>query len=250
MANTYINDIKQRINYRNDEVGILLAYANYPNPSTQVFAQAFFPFAITASFPPHYPHQYLKHERRASVVRHVDDVMAVVRKLRENSRQMKDALSGNNFSPLTLPLRNFQSNVLTNALADLFRNLGGSQNPKGDIDVAKQRILNRHPHQRILAGKDIRPRDRQKPYYADDRDLRFKSPGSAEHGWAQGEIGHNPLCLLNSRVRLGGPLRPKFHYDCDFENREIRGQFPDCHDNHAVPSKRTHVNIAPSDYFR
>src|SRR5690606_17761497 len=129
-------------------------------------------------------------------------------------------------------------------IANLFVELGTVEDARARIDEACARIVAQHPLQRVT--------DRShKPYFKDNRGLQFKSPGSDKHAVARrvGD-GHSPACLINGRARLGGPLDPGFHYDCEYEHSHVDSEYPNCHGAPTPPSKRDYVNIAPNDYIR
>ena len=146
------------------------------------------------------------------------------------------------FTPLLLPLSNFRSDVLAPQIRTLFDSLGTAENPRVEPGVSKDAILTQHP---------VNRREGHTPFFQDSRNLRFKSPGRDRHGRARlcGE-GHENRCLLNSRVRLGGPFDALFHYDCEYERGGVDRIYPNCHGADAEPAVRTHVNIAPNDAIR
>lgn len=247
MADAYLEELKRRFEtlpVRQDAT-VLLAYVAYDGDLTKRFVDAFFPFALAAPLQPFYPDAAAKHERRLKIRLCVNLVEKVVAGLRERARVVRDLLSGQNFSPLLLPLRNFRSNILAPLILDLFQRLGTSPDPRAILQDARSTLLASYPLHRL---KD---RGQHMPYFQDDRSLRFKSPGRNRHGMARIVAeGHRPSCLIASRVRLGGPFDPLFHYDCEHEGGSIDRHYPNCHDRCVEPSASTHVNIAPNDAIR
>lgn len=248
MSDYYLEEIVRRLEALppTEDVGIALAYANY-GPTSGQFVEAFFPYAAVAPFDPFYPDAHEKHQRRAELLSFVERVRVVVATLRQRVAIVRDILSGQNFSPLTLPLRNFRSGVLNQAITEIFNALATTEDLRRVINDGCASILAEHPLKRAQDGRHRR----HWPYFQDDRSLRFKSPGKDRHGMARLLAGsHLPTCLINSRTRLGGPLDALFHYDCDYENRDLDGSYPNCHGVGTEPSSTTHVNIAPSDAVR
>ena len=92
------------------EVGIGLAYARHGG-ARDGFLEAFYPFAATVPFDPCYPGVWETRRFRAELALAFDTLAHAVDRLRERIVLMRDVLSGQNFSPLTLPLRNFRSEV-------------------------------------------------------------------------------------------------------------------------------------------
>jgi hypothetical protein len=248
MSDYYLGEMAKRLEGLppKGEVGIALAYANY-GPSSEQFVRAFFPYAAVAQFEPFYPEAHEKHRRRAELLEFIDRVQTVVTTLRQRVAVMRDTLSGQNFSPLTLPLRNFQSGVLHEAISSIFTAIATAEDLRGVVNEHCASILAKHPLMRIQDGRHRR----HQPYFQDDRSLRFKSPGKDRHGMARLLTdSHEPACLINSRARLGGPFDALFHYDCDYGNRRLDINYPNCHGEGTEPCKPTHVNIAPSDAIR
>jgi hypothetical protein len=250
MSDAYLGELANRLEgpFRQEHVAILLAYVDYGDEANSLFVRRFFPFALTAPIRPFYPNSAPPHERRHNFLRYVDDIEAVVAGLRVRARAVRNFLSGvENHTPLLLPLRNFQSNVLKPQIERLFYDRGTVENLRAELDKAKKAILDSHPLQRLQG------RGEHKSFFQDDRDLRFKSPGRNRHGMARlvdREHGHEPCCLINSRVRLGGPFDALFHYDCDYERGGVDPSYPNCHGADAGPAHTTYVNIAPSDAIR
>lgn len=245
MSDYYLNAIATEIEELRpkEDVGIGLAYVDYGG-YTETFIGAFHPFAVTIRLDPFYPATFEKHRRRQALMAYVDALIRAVDGLRERIAVVRDVLSGQRFSPLTLPLRNFRSGVLQETIGDLFQTLGLENDPRARLIAAVEIITARHPLER-LADRSHRP------YYEDDRGLRFKSPGRDKHAmaWKVGD-GHSHSCLINGRARLGGPIQANFHYDCEYERGNVDAQYPNCHHVATAPSKRHYVNIAPNDYVR
>jgi hypothetical protein len=244
MSEAYLNELAERISELNprEDAAVLLVYVAYEGEATLGFLKRFFPFALAAPLDPFYPDRFPKHERRKALRNYVDNMKTVVERLRGRAHVVRDVFSGQNFTPLLLPLRNFHSDVLAAQIEELFYGLGTIEDPRDRLERSKQAILAQHPLHRLASHT---------PFFQDNRQLRFKSPGKNRHGMARliGE-GHDHRCLIGARVRLGGPFDPLFHYDCEYERRNVDKTYANCHGASAEPAVKTHVNIAPSDAIR
>ena len=241
MSDYYLSEIAKRLELlrTTEDVGVALAYANSPGPDTESFVNAFFPYAVVAPFEPFDPDSLDERFRCNARNLFIGSVQDLVSKLRDRVSLVRDTLSGQNFSPLTLPLRNFRSDMLQPALKEIFETLGSCENPRQVLDDGISSLKRAHP---------VARQGGQLAYFSDDRELRFRSPGKNRHGMARALAeSHQPSCLINARARLGGPLDAHFHYDCDYARRDLDGSYPNCHGTACKPSKRTHVNIAPND---
>ena len=251
MSDGYLSELVERIGAMAAlaDVSIVLAYVNYPNSGTQRFLNAFFPFALTMPIEPFYFYDAPKSERRKRLKKYLADLEENLTQLRRCSAQVKDRLSGQRFSPLTLPIRNFKSDVLHAELRALYEGLWRSADPTNVVGEAIKTITSSHPVNRIKYDEKCHSSDPGKPYFLDDRGLRFKSPGNDLHGLLEAvDNGHNHACLLASRVRIGGPIISRMHYDCDyFPCRKVSDMFLNCHDDPTTAKKTSHANIAPSD---
>jgi hypothetical protein len=247
MADAYLQELSKRIARLpgTADVSVVLAYADYGGEATTEFVRRFFPFSLIGCVQPFYPNAAAKNERRSALVRYVDDLERRLGELRDRARVVRDVLSGRNFTPLLLPLRNFESEVLAPQIDGLFQDLAIVADPRASLNDAAAAILSDHPLREEALGK------KRKRWFEDDRKLRFRSPGSDRHGMArlQGQ-GHLPECLIAARVRLGGPFDSRFHFDCEYEKRGLDAAYPNCHDASTAPAAKSHVNIAPSDYVR
>jgi hypothetical protein len=247
MSEGYLQDIVDRLRAipATAETSVLLIYVNYPHPSTRQFLRRFYPFALTGAVEPFYPDAAPKNMRRSALKKYVKTIERRGTDLRKRARIVRDVLSGRNFTPLLLPVRNFRSSILRAQVDALFDTLGTDPDPRTSLNVAAAAIGKRHPLREAMVGRE---RDR---WFEDDRNLRFKSPGRNRHGIARILTErHQPECLIAGRVRLGGPFDAHFHYDCDYERGGIDKSYPNCHDADIVPESHDYVNIAPSDYVR
>lgn len=243
MADFYLEELAKRIRALNikDEASVVVAYAAYGGAEMARFLKAFFPFALCTPIKPFYPDQTPKAERRHALLRHVDTIEAGVDAVKAKARVVRDTFSGQPMSPLLLPLGNFRSDIVQPTVTALFDALPTDANPRARLADASDAIVRDHPLQRADGTA----------FFEDDRKLRFKSPGTDKHGAARlvGE-GHRAHCLINGRVRLGGPFDALFHYDCQYARGNVDREYPNCHGTLQEPSKATHANIAPSDAVR
>lgn len=244
MSAYFIDEIAQRIQSTepNEEVCIGLLYVAY-SVGTAEFLEHFFPFAATYPLLPFYPNAQPKYQRRGAINQYVDEIHERANLLRDKIASVRAVLSGQNFSPLTLPLRNFRSDVLHPSLWRIFEQLSTVADPGALLSEGCEQITAEHPLQR--------PNRPNRPYFTDNRTLRFMSPGRDRHGIARTvEAPHVSACLVNSRARLGAAIAGSFHYDCTHENEDLEPAYPNCHGAQTAPSKDTHVNIAPNDAIR
>lgn len=248
MSDAYLGELSRRLRKvpHSQDAAILLAYVDYGDHETKCFVENFRPFALAAPIKPFYPDQAPKTERRSNLVHFVDGIAGIVDGVKERVRIVRDILSGRNFSPLLLPVRNFQSSVVRSSIYRLFEELGTASDPRAVLGDATKAMLARHPVRRLEEPRNDRTR-----FFEDDRLLRFKSPGRNRHGMARSVgDGHRLSCFLGSRVRLGAPFDPLFHYDCEYERSGLDRYYPNCHGTDIAPAAATHVNIAPSDAVR
>jgi hypothetical protein len=249
MSDYYLGEIANRLTAMNPlaEVGIALAYTQY-GAGDQQFVRSFYPHAAVAHFPPFYPEAHEKRHRREELEKFIKTIQSVLRRLHERIAIVRDVFSADRFSPLLLPLRNFESDVLNPSITAVFNAVATAEDLRAVIEEHRTAILAKHPLRRIQPSGHHRA---TKPYFEDDRSLRFKSPGSDRHGMARLVTeAHQNACLINSRARFGGPLDALFHYDCDYEDAAVDSHYVNCHGVNTQPARRTHVNIAPSDAIR
>ena len=248
MAGPYLSDLAEEVSQLNprDEIAVVFAYANYGSGETKQFVDSFFPFALAGPIEPFYPDAAPKRERRHALAVFVDTLEKHVQGLVSRARIVRDQLSGQNFSPLLLPLGNFKSDILIPSIAGLYQALAVDADPESRLAKVKETLLAAHPI-RLAESKG----EKKKRYFEDKRSLRFHSPGTDRHGMARAQSeGHNPTCLIAARVRLGGPFDSQFHYDCCDQRGGVDRSYPNCHHEETCPSNPDNVNIAPNDYIR
>lgn len=245
MSDYYLNELASRIGKENptQDIGIGVICADY-GASTSVFLSAFFPFAIVAMVEPIYLNTVPKRNRREVILAYLDRLTAAADDVRNRIAVVRDVLSGNNFSPLTLPLRNFQSDQLRTSIWHLFNVLGSGDDVRGELSRMEEAFKQRHPKRNLKDAK-------RTAYFEDDRRLRFKSPGKDLHAMARRlDERHSSSCFIGARARLGGPIGHAFHYDCEYARGGVDRVYPNCHGTDARPFHNTHANIAPNDYVR
>lgn len=156
----------------------------------------------------------------------------------------KEVVERANRTPLLLPLKNFRSVELVQAMERLRREIIASENPAEFVRSIADDLLYYHPLQRV-GGKDV-------PCFVNQNKVEFHSPGKALHGIIRGDEGHSLECVMGSRKRLGAPFNPAFHYDCyKGERGNLKGLFFDCHENEEKNLEGDpHINIAPNDFVR
>jgi hypothetical protein len=245
MPDYYLQQLARRIGEEKptQDIGVGIICADY-GESTSAFLDAFFPFAIVATVDPIYLNVVAKHERRKALTTYVSSLAAAAEEIRSRIAVVRDVLSGNNFSPLLLPLRNFRSAQLSEGIRHLFDALGTTDNVRAALEGLENTLSRRHPRRNMQDAN-------RTAYFEDDRSLRFKSPGKDKHAMArrQGEQ-HSSSCFIGARTRLGGPIGHAFHYDCDYERGGLDRIYTNCHGADVALPRVTHANIAPNDYVR
>lgn len=245
MADYYLGQLARRIGEQNptEDIGVGVICPDY-GESTSDFLSAFFPFAIVATVAPAYVDTVPKHLRRKAVTDYVDSLSDKAKDIRDRIAVVRDILSGNNFSHLTLPLRNFRSASVRTSVEHLFEVLGAEDDVRRKLETVEATLKRQHPRRYTQDQK-------RTAYFEDDRKLRFKSPGKDRHAMARKLAdGHSNSCLIGARARLGGPIGHAFHYDCEYERRDVDRNYPNCHGADTEPFHRTHANIAPNDFIR
>lgn len=222
------------------EFYILLIYVVYNDDTTAAFLKRFFP--LTLNWPVDLgPPGITNAENNTRKNRLIEFIRKAADEMREAAKLVRHELtSRRNTTPLLLPLRNFQSDVLAPLLMEASHRL--CQETKARIDEARQNFERRHLARE--AGKD---------FFADRRGLGFKSPGRYLHGvpvlGAEGSA-HNSICFLAGRARLGASFYASFHYDCSYVKGTVTGAFPNCHDGSEGYKNLDYLNIAPNDFTR
>lgn len=248
MVAPFLADLAKEVSELNprDEIAVVVTYADYDHAGTKAFVGRFFPFALCAPIAPFYPDAVPKGERRRALGSFISNLEDHVQTLVSKARIVRDQLSGQNFSPLLLPLCNFRSDVLVPSIGALYESLGVDNNPSARLEEVKSALLEAHPI-RLEETKG----EKRKRFFEDNRSLRFHSPGSDRHGMARAMTErHNQRCLISARVRLGGPFDSQFHYDCCDRRGGVDRSYPNCHNEETRPANTDNVNIAPNDYIR
>ncbi|WP_225547347.1 hypothetical protein [Chromobacterium violaceum] len=156
-----------------------------------------------------------------------------------------------NRTPLLLPYRNFHSKKFHNFLEEVQNELStapSNSSHENLVKILKKEINSFESYHPMQA-----PTGRgKKKYYADEKGIEFKSPGSTPHGLLRSQDEkHDTTCFMNGYRRLGAPYNPAFHYDCTKQGSILDGHLYYCHGNDKRPVRGDpHVNIAPNDNFR
>jgi hypothetical protein len=149
-----------------------------------------------------------------------------------------------NKTPLLLPTGNFKSNVLTQTLWNLQTDLAVAQDENSVIKQHLEFFELHHPEQEDDQSKLA--------FRLDGRNIKFRAPGKATHGFARPDKEvHKMQCLLSGRRRLGAPFQPGFHFDCTKGGSPLIGHFSNCHTTQLSKlTGKPHLNIAPNDFVR
>ena len=157
-------------------------------------------------------------------------------------RQLLHEVSGSTYaqrksSPLTLPLRNFKSDVTRELKSYWYTGLD-----KGQITKRIRSLKSRHFQNRNKATRA----------YVDDKDLAFRPANDTEcHGQAH-PTGSDRRSYFCGRFRFGVSLFPGFHFDVSPE----RGSTIQCDLRTASGERRSmrsenrkYINIFPNDHL-
>jgi hypothetical protein len=144
-------------------------------------------------------------------------------------------------TPLLLPVQNFKSQALNELLIEVQKLRPGIH----DYDVPLRKLIEAKGLVSIKDG----PR---KSFFENRNSIRFYGPSKAgaRHGLPSYSHPHTSMCLVNAYFRLGTRYDVNFHYDCQYEDGRISGQFPNCHRELESRSSETHLNISPNDFIR
>ncbi len=141
-------------------------------------------------------------------------------------------------TPLLLPVRHFDSQHLRNLLIETFE-VRNAPHPTVAITNACARFVDHHPFN--LRGRG--------GSFESPHGVKFTVPGRQDFHGRRTQIkaiGHNDVCFLNARVRLGGFFADGFHYDCTRGASNYAGLFPNCHNEKAYYTGRPHLNVYPN----
>ena len=164
------------------------------------------------------------------------------RLLRNFGQVLAKSKRGDDGKLLSLPLRNFQANELSE-IARLCREEGLSGTLSNDVE-----------RQLAFLRTRVRPRRKStyKTTYLVDDASRFFVYGKERHAQFATGNPHLPACELAGLFRFGVRLDERRHYnvsESEGDNTKIEGYFPDCHGAVHPVSDKSHLNIFPNDYF-
>lgn len=221
--------------------GLAILFFAHDWSNTDVFEQRFALSALTLRVRLPHPVPEKGNEGRRAANQMLTELAAAAHPLLRAVKAISTELEARlKRTPLLLPIRNFSSACLGEALGRLSTEILHSHPPQERLKQACAEIEAEHPF-RGGAGKKG---------FVDLQAILFGSPGRDLHGrvWeTHGE--HNALCTLNGLFRLGGPIARGFHYDCVRPPR-LAGDFPNCHDCVGPYVGKPHLNIAPNDFVR
>jgi hypothetical protein len=169
-------------------------------------------------------------------------VVRVARKLKVAVNDVQNEFTNRlTRSPLHLPIRNFESDIYGSALNRLARLLGQVDSPS---DLLKEACLE------IEASHPFRASGRRRSF-VDNGNKRFAMPGRDLHGLTHRGDPHNAMCVLSSKLRLGGALADGFHFDCvRNDNDRLEAFLQNCHDAFEWKKGAPHINIGCNDGLR
>lgn len=166
-------------------------------------------------------------------------ITALAREVKEQSQR----------TPWLLPVRNFRSGHLRSALEEVQTDLVAAPVKPEKLKDLSTRFRQIHPPQKSGEGHGG-----DRSYFIDETELAFKPPGRHLHGYhSAGEnSGHNAVCYIASRRRLGTPYIKSFHYDCTRgDTVPTHASLCSCHSDERISKEAPkNFNIAPNDYTR
>ncbi|MBI1779389.1 MAG: hypothetical protein HYR63_28995 [Proteobacteria bacterium] len=129
-----------------EPISLLLAYVDFGDQSTRRFVREFFPFCVTMPIEPFEARgTHNRPQWNAALARYVQDVIRASRKLLDVANVVRAHTSGNNLTPLLLPIRNFYDGRLGQLFEELFFRLAVASDPSGELAKSIAAILNAHP---------------------------------------------------------------------------------------------------------
>jgi len=140
-------------------------------------------------------------------------------------------------SPLTLPLRNFSSQITRDLKSYWYNNLG-----KNEMSRKIKAFKNRYSQ----------TKHRERNGYIDEKALIFQPANDAECHGKPHPTGKDYKTFLCGRFRYGVSLFPGFHFDVTAENNStIQCELRTASGNtRSIRSeKRRHINIFPNDFL-
>jgi hypothetical protein len=247
-SNYYLGEFASRFSAddhnRLCDTGLALIYINYATATTALFAESLFPSVLAVPVAVNFPVTQLSKQKLAETKNYLVEL------LRNATTEIKNAIpplkkeitEHDSRTPLLLPIKNFESDILIPQLRGLQVALLMEHDKILAVDTAIKGIAGGHPLTKQLDNP-------QKRCFVDDRKIEFHPPGSARHAFARPNNEHPASCLLSGRRRLGAPYDHAFHYDC-IKGKQLTGQFWGCHEDRSTHVGKPHLNIAPNDYVR
>lgn len=258
-ASYYLNEAANCMNSKNanEETRFFVLYAKQKSGNEADFYREFYPMGLVQSIDKEINIGPMgdgsrRQNSQNNIDQRVDSVLAKSRALRKRSNLVREqTVPERKLLPFILPLQNFQSDVVPEQIQNLYKDLPGGQDTIFLLEESRKKISRAHPEHSENKGE----KGRAKFSREDDRGLIFTSPGSDRHGQNRlMEIrkisNHQPSCFLKDRVRLGVSIDTCFHFDCAPKNGKLPKKFIDCHYAETDVPRKTHANIAPSDFVR
>lgn len=246
-TNYFINEFAKYLekDHHNNlsDTGFALLFINYDEETSEKFRESFFPFLLCAEID-----WKLDASSNKKIQESKNNLVKLLRARINDAKksiiELKKELSERaNKTPLLLPIKNFNSDVLKQAIQYLHNNISHVQDKNKAIRDTVTQIAIAHPPRRLDGmSKDC---------FLDRKDIEYHAPGKSLHGKIITHAGHPKKCLLSGRRRLGTPFSPGFHYDCKKGSRNLKGDFWECHSETKLRKEgKPHLNIAPNDNIR
>jgi hypothetical protein len=242
----FLRGLSSRIEADDDnqlhDTGFALFYVTHDIETTSRFAEYFFPSTLA------FPIEWSLDLRSDTLVRQSRNALMRALRVATNKARVglpwlkKEVTEQANRTPLLLPVKNFRSDFLQDAIRALQSGLSKRSTEEREvIEQTVAQIRKRHPLEFQA------PRSR---FFADDREIRFCIPGRDRHAFARPGGEHPYSCVLSGRRRLGAPYDRAFHYDCSRGSGNLKAGFFGCHEPESMREGNPHLNIAPNDFVR
>lgn len=226
----------------------ILIYLDHPKCNGNRVLEAFFPETLTLKVPP--PQLPSAPAARSKLQAANYELIRTLSDALKKAGQTlpilkKEITSRDNKTPLLLPVRNFDRDLVGKLLSEIQIAIL-SMRPQVALREVTDEFERANPKKRLDHDRKF--------YFVNPKGLVFKSPGRQNrHGAArqQNNVEHPVTCLIRSRLRLGAPFDPQFHYDCQPLRGALARGWRSCHDQaFSALANREHVNIAPNDNVR
>lgn len=222
---------------------VVIAFRDASDVGIGKFADSLYPFAIIKEVA--FARKVASSGKQLSVDK--NDVSRAVVATAKTAIRVRNQVTGYlssrcNRTPLLLPRRHFNESALETLIREVWEGLQRSNEANSILENSVRNFERRFP---FVKGKKV------SGHFTNSNSVEFRSPGRDLHGLAYPKIeGHQDQCFLNGSLRIGGQIRPGFHFDCTHKGGRHGGAFPDCHGETVNKKGNPHLNVFPNDYIR